>query len=193
MRLRFIFRVFRGSVMCAVVGLTCFQSAFAWILTACTFSAACHVFVSSQIAFAEVADAFQHYLLNTGATVCSTPQSYSSDLCLTVNFQWHFVAIQFSCANHFQSSAVKAMQRVCQFFRPSPCVRRVQQAGPVQPACISRASFSQDCQGFGRNTCLPSLLTSLCACGVTCPTPCLLHLIAAIPSPAFLALLEFCS
>ena len=59
-------------------------------------------------------------------------------------------------------------------------------------ASISRASFSQECQGFCWDAFLSSLLTSLCSCGVW-PTSCLPRPTAAIASPAFLALLEFCS
>ena len=92
----------------------------------------------------EVADAFQHYLLNTGATVCSTPQSYSSDLFLTVNFQWHFVAIQFSCANHFQSSAVKSHAACLPVLWSKSIFPTCTASWPGQPACISSASFSQE-------------------------------------------------
>ena len=39
------------------------------------------------------------------------------------------------------STHLNAIQRVCQLFRPAPCFR-------IQPACISRASLSQECQVF---------------------------------------------
>ena len=117
-----------SEVESAVVALICFQCAFAWILTECTIFrlVSCLFPPRSHL---KIPDAFQQWFLDTIATVGSKSQSCSSDLCLDGKFPVKLVALPSSCAYSFQASALKALQRVCELFRPALCFRRVQQAG----------------------------------------------------------------
>ena len=118
-------------------------------------------------------DAFHSTSLSIQVPPCAANLSRARLICVwTVNIQWYLVTIPCPCAYYFQASAHKAMWRGLPALSSSSKFPTCAACWPAQPACISRVVFSQESQGFCTCTCLSSLL------------------IAAIPSPAFLVLLE---
>ena len=118
LRHRFIFCVFRGSVMCAVVALTGFQCALAWILKACTF----FQLVFCLFHFKSPLPNFQKRCSTSSSTqvppgAANKSQPCSSDLCL------HFL-VHIFCRHRLSKPC-----RVSASSRQDRCFRRVQQAG----------------------------------------------------------------
>ena len=133
-RRRSIIRVSRGSVMCAMLALTCFQCAINCVDSGCVND---FQLLNCLLPAAEVPHALQQKFIGASAAVSSKSQLCSSDLCHSS------ISLCLSCPGIGSRSRAACLPAPSSSSVSPTCAAN----WPVPTACTSRASFFKEIPG----------------------------------------------